>query len=89
MPKSAGAILLAGFIEAPDIGPIKIAIKATTAPIEIPAINPFSLEPVETFKSNVVATINVLELARKNFRLFQTAKNNDYGQFFGILVFKI
>lgn len=44
----AGAIDLAGFIEAPQIGPANMASKPTTAPMAMPAVMPFSLAPVET-----------------------------------------
>src|SRR5207253_6828357 len=45
---SAGASERAGFIDAPQIGPANIASRATTAPIAVPAMIPFSCAPVET-----------------------------------------
>ncbi len=36
---------LAGFIDAPEIGPAKIAAKATTPPIASAAVIPFSFAP--------------------------------------------
>ena len=38
----------AGFIDAPQIGPANIASSSTNEPIAIPAMTPFSFEPVET-----------------------------------------
>lgn len=46
--KRAGARDLAGFMDAPEIGPANNASRPTVAPIAMPAIMPFSFEPVET-----------------------------------------
>src|SRR5439155_5493285 len=47
---TAGASDRAGFIEAPQIGPANIASSPITEPTAIPAVIPFSLAPVETFR---------------------------------------
>src|ERR1051326_1484183 len=39
-----------GFIDAPLIGPAKIASRAITAPTAIPAVIPFSFAPVDTLR---------------------------------------
>jgi hypothetical protein len=44
----AGASDLAGFIDAPVIGPANIASNNITEPIAIPANNPCSFDPVAT-----------------------------------------
>lgn len=46
---TAGAIDLAGFMEAPLIGPANMASSKTTEPIASPANKPCSLDPVATF----------------------------------------
>ena len=43
-------------IEAPEIGPANMASRATTAPIAIPAVTPFSLAPSDTRR---IVSINI------------------------------
>ena len=63
METTAGASDLAGFIEAPQIGPANIASKAITEPTTIPAVIPFSLAPVETPRIT-----NIRIVVRRNSR---------------------
>jgi len=59
----AGDKLLAGFIDAPQIGPANMASKSTTPPIASPAIVPVSLEPCEVNKM-VSIKINVSTISK-------------------------
>ena len=60
------AIDLAGFIDAPQIGPANIASSPITDPMAIPAVIPFSLAPVDTLRMTSmrmkVSTISRMKL---------------------------
>ena len=69
---AAGASDLAGFIEAPQIGPANIASKAMTEPTAMPAVIPFSFAPVETLRI-VSIRRKVKIVSRKNDWLSEPA----------------
>ena len=53
--RMAGASDLAGFMEAPQIGPANMASRPMTEPMAIPAVIPFSFAPTETLRMTSIS----------------------------------